>query len=285
MTKEPVTDALARRFLLGEVADEERRQIETLFLSDQETRNRILVAEEDLIEEFLEQSLTVSDLEKFLTQYGQTPQQKRKLRIARSIREYAAADAALVRRAPATSRWRTVLSALGPGNLKVFIPVAATLAIAVVIAGFCLLQLNNRTQETKRRIAIEKELAELNAPATSSANPAQVSAIVLSPLQVRSAQPQSEVTPRADLQVIELQLLWIQKEQYESYRAVVKRVGSSEEFTISNLHIEKKNGGSMVRVRLLRQILMRGSYQVNLSGIAANGTPEPAEEYSFMVGG
>jgi len=284
MNNEPVTDALARRFLLGDLEGEERQQIEALFLSDQETKNRILIAEEDLIEEYLEGSLTSSEREKFLKQYGQTPKQRRKIRIARSIKEYAAADAALPRRVPALSSWRTVLSALGPRNLKVFIPVAATLTIALVIAVFCLLELNDRAQKN-RRLAIERQLAELNAPSSSAPNPAQVSALVLSPLLVRSAQPQSEVTPRAGLQVIELQLLWIQKEQYESYRAVVKRVGGTEEFAIVNLHSEKNNGGNMVRVRLPLQILSRGSYQVSLSGIAANGTPEPAEEYSFTVGG
>ena len=109
--------------------------------------------------------------------------------------------------------------------------------------------------------------------------------MVLPPVSVRSVQPDTGLTPRSDIRVVELKLLWTQKEQYASYRAVLHQVGKTEQFTISNLHIENSGGGGVIRVRLPSHLLVRGLYQVTLSGIGGNGAPGLSEEYSFTVGG
>ena len=58
MNEEILTDALLREFLLGKVDDEEVARIESLFLTDSEARERVLVIEQELIEDYLENSLT-----------------------------------------------------------------------------------------------------------------------------------------------------------------------------------------------------------------------------------
>jgi len=167
-----------------------------------------------------------------------------------------------------------------------FIPIAATLTIACVVGVVWLVQLNSRrAQENSRRAAIERELTDLNAPSSLREVRPQMFSIVLPPVSVRSVEPQAELTPRTDIRVVELQLLWTQKEQYASYRAVLRRVGNTEQFTIPNLHVEKNSGGSAVRVRLPAHLLSRGLYQVSVSGVAGDGAPGQAEEYTFTVGG
>ena len=164
-----------------------------------------------------------------------------------------------------------------------FVPLVATLMIALVVSIVWVVQQSNkRTQESNQRIAIERELADLNAPSSSR----QVTpSIILPPVSLRSVQSQSEITPRNDSRVVELQLLWTQKERYASYRAVLRRVGKTESFTIPNLQVEDNVGGSAVRVRLPTHLLSRGLYQISLSGIAVDGSPGPGEEYTFTVGG
>ena len=287
MKDEFVTDVEITRFLLGEVDDEERQRLEGLFISDPESREKILIAENDLIDDYLEDCLTASDRDKFVAQYGDTPRQRRKLRIARSIKEYAVAEAMLTERATsAIPKWRTFLSSLRPRRPMLFIPIAATLTIACVVGVVWLVQLNSRrAQENSRRAAIERELTDLNAPSSLREVRPQMFSIVLPPVSVRSVEPQAELTPRTDIRVVELQLLWTQKEQYASYRAVLRRVGNTEQFTIPNLHVEKNSGGSAVRVRLPAHLLSRGLYQVSVSGVAGDGAPGQAEEYTFTVGG
>lgn len=88
MIKQPVPDSLLRQFLLGTITDEERERIECLFLTDSPTRERLLAAEEALIEDYLEGSLTIAERDSFLWQYRDTVQQRR-LRILRALKAYA----------------------------------------------------------------------------------------------------------------------------------------------------------------------------------------------------
>lgn len=287
MKEESVSDAVVKQFLMGEVDDEERQRIESLFISDPGIREKILFAEDHLIEDYLEDCLTASERDKVLAQYGDTPLKRRKLRITKSIKDYAIAEAMLAQTATlAIPKWRTFLSALRPRNPKLFFPIAAMLMVALVVAAVWLVGLNSkRTQENSRRLAIERDLADLNEPSRPREVPPQIFSIVLPPVSVRSVSPQTELLPRTDIRVVELQLLWTQTEQYPSYRAVLRRVGNTDQFTISNLHVEKNFGGSTVPLRLPARLLVRGLYQVSLSAIDSNGAPGQSEEYSFTVGG
>src|SRR5215475_9484018 len=74
-------DETARDFLLGKMSDAERERTEILFLTDDEARNTILLAEEDLIEGYLEHSLTPWERKRFVEKHLQTPAQQRRLRL------------------------------------------------------------------------------------------------------------------------------------------------------------------------------------------------------------
>src|SRR5215211_1751974 len=89
MKQEAMTDALLREFLLGKLADEDRERIEDLFLTDSPTRERVLALEQDLIEDYLEDSLSQEHKERFLSRYAQTDEQQRKLRITGAIKDWA----------------------------------------------------------------------------------------------------------------------------------------------------------------------------------------------------
>jgi hypothetical protein len=282
MKEQPVTDVLLRQFLLGRVDDEERQRIESLFITDPRSRGKVLAAEQDLIEDYLEDSLTKADRESFLLQYAETSTQQRKIRIARSIKEYSVAQAKVTETDASTnSKWGLWLAQL---RLKpiLLVPIAAILMIAVVVAA---VWLNNRREERNaQHLAIERELADLNAPSSLGEPPSQMLSFALSPVSLRSAGPQAEFTSRADIRLVELRLLWIQKVRYATYRALLRRVGSAEQFTIKDLRPED-DSGKAIRLRLPARLLTRGLYQISLSGIAADGAVDLAEEYSFTVGG
>src|SRR6185295_7658752 len=89
MKEEGATDALLRQFLLGKVEDEERQRIESLFITDSRMKDKILAAEQKLIDDYLEDCLTKADKEAFLLFHGDTAAQRHKLEIARSIQEWA----------------------------------------------------------------------------------------------------------------------------------------------------------------------------------------------------
>jgi hypothetical protein len=279
MKREFVTDAELRRFLLGSVDESERQRIEGLFLSDAEFNQRVLIAEDDLIEDYLENSLAPMDSDKFLKQYGHAPEQQRRLRISRSIRDYAASEAKLGKTPPPIGKRRGFLSQITPRNLRFFIPLAAAVMIACIIGIVWLARSNNR------RVTIERELAELNARPALRADPSQVVSLVLPPVSIRSVGTETTLTRRDDI-LVELDLLWIRKEQYPNYYVLVRRVGTNEEFRVSGLHIEASpSSGNSIRIRLPRHLLRDGLYQVTLTGAGSDGTPSQGEEYAFVVAG
>ena len=280
MKEEFVTDAEIRQFLLGLVDDSERQRIESLFMSDAEFNQRVIIAEEDLIEDYFEDSLAPTDRDKFLAHYGYAPQHQRRLTISRLIRNYAASEAKSSQVPPAIGKGRAFFPQLTPRNPRLFIPIAAIVAIACIIGIVWLVRSNNR------RMTIERELAELNARPDLSASSSQVVSLVLRPISIRSVEPETKLTPRADIRVVELDLLWIQKEQYPNFYVLVRRVGTNEEFRVSGLRIERSpTSGNSIRVRLLSRLLRDGLYQVTLTGVGPDGTASKGEEYTFVVAG
>jgi hypothetical protein len=287
MNEKPMTKAVAKRFLLGAVDDSERRQIESLFVIDPETQETILLAEDELLEDYLEGSLSESDRTRFLDQYAYGPKERRKLRIAGSIREYAQAEAARAQSGnTALQKLRHFISLRWLAERRVYIPIAVAVTAVVIVTAIWLVTWNNeRMRDNNLHVAINREMTELNSPSNLRENPPQMLSLVIPSVSLRSVNSPAEITPQPANRVIELQLLWPQKEESQSYQAVLRRVGGTEEFTIANLHAEQKPGGKVVRLRLPVQSLAPGLYHTSVSAVAGDGSAGPAEEYNFVIGG
>ncbi len=287
MNEKPMTKAVARRFLLGTVEDSERQRIESLFIIDSETQETILIAEDELVEDYLEGSLSEPDTANFLEQYAHGPQQRRKLRIAGTIREYAQSDALPHQsEGSALGKLRSFFSRTWPRERRLYLPIAVAMATVLVVTTVWLVRWNTqRMRDNHFRLSVEQQLADLNAPSSLSENPAQMASLVLPSVSLRSVNSPASITSPTPYRVLELRLLWSQREEFQSYLAVLRRVGNSETFTIANLHAEQNSGSKVVRLRLPAQSLAPGLYQISVSGIAGDGTSGPGEEYEFTVDG
>ena len=274
MNEELVSDALLRQFLLGQVDDQERQRLESMFVTGALSRERVMAAEQHLLDDFLDDSLTPENRERFLAQYGETSSEQRKLRIARSIHDWAATSATGVG-AAAGSRW----SLFGRVWLKpvVVVPIAAVILIAIVVT---VIALRRAWEQRNTHLAMQQELVRLNSPSMS--REPSVGSVTLTPGTVRSAEAENEVTPPANAESVELRLLWTQKERFPSYKATIRRFEGDESFTIPELRVDSSN---VIRLRLPPSYLTRGLYQIEISGVAANGAIGPAEEYTFVVKG
>jgi type II secretory pathway component PulM len=293
MTEAAATDEVIRQFLLGDLAEEARERLEAAFISDPETRDRVMMTEDDLIEDYLEGSLGADERDKFLVYYLSAPRQRRKLRIAKSLRGYVAAKAG-AHSSPArqatvrTSKLRAYLSKMRPRRRLIFIPLVAALTIAIVAGSIWLFQLqrlNSRlAQENSRRQAIERELVELNTSSRPGPEPAgQTLSLVLAPTSLRSATAGAELAPTTKTSIVELWLVWPETAEYTSYQATLTKVGATGQFAIPNLNIENGPRVRAVRLRIPVGILTHGTYQVALKGVAADGKLKEPVEYTFVV--
>ena len=277
MKDEIPTDAVLREFLLGKIDEEETARIESQFLTDSEAREKVLVVEQELIEDYLEDSLSGKDREQFLLRYGQTAAQLQQLRITKAIKDWALRENAMVQTPVASSIWSRLRARQWLKPVFV-IPITVTAIIAIVVGG---IWLNTRM----KRAAFDRELAQLNSPASLREIPEQMFSFNLSPVVVRSTESEIVIKrPAAATAIVELHLPWIQKERYPTYHAEIRRVGSDESYAIPNLQAEN-NGRYEIRLRFPARVLSRGQYQVRLSGIDNGGAGGTSEEYAFTVDG
>lgn len=278
MNDERISDALLRQFLLGTTQDEERQRIEGLFLTDPDLRERVLAVEQDLIEDYLENSLPTADKERFLKLYAQTPAQQQKLRITKSIKDWAVSE---------SIKTEIVASPLLPSSRKRWwlrpsfvVPMALAVVIAIV---FAIVWVNRRNQ-AQEHFAVVQELARLNSRESLRGVPLQMISVELRPIAVRSIESAVQLNLGAEVRLFELRLPWIQKERYSTYQARVSKPGDDKSYTIPNLEAAS-DGGYEIRLRLPAHILERGNYRIELSGIAADGTTGITDEYGFVAGG
>ena len=295
MRGEVPNDALLRQFLLGNVGDEERQRIESLSASDSATRERMLSAEQDLIEDYLEDSLSGDDKERFALRYAKTPAQQRKLRITKTIKDWAITEAASAETSAATAISQTneatdtdvdqgkssSISLLGRlvQSLRLrAVFVVPSVAVIILVVVLTILWLN-RTAEQQRHLALEREVAQLNDPSSQRNISPQPGALELTPLTLRSGESQSNLRLRRDLPFVELRLRWIQKERYQTYQAVVRRIGDDQAITIPALQPE--DDGKVIRLLLPVNSLTPGTYRIHVTG--PSGSDDFAEEYQFSL--
>lgn len=274
-----VTEELARRFLLGDLEDSERQRVERLIIVDAEVKQTILIAEEDLIEEYLDNDLSHSDNEKFVARYANTAPQRRKLEIAEAIRRRAGA-ASLAPSTATTVRWLpNFLSSLLRRRRPLLIP-ATALAVVLIFAAIWFTDWNNRRN---RRNFIEQQLSQLNSPQGLRTNPPHMLAVLMSPVSTRRSGTSAQVGSPASYKVFELQLVWIQSSEYELYDAVIRRINTGESSVVPDLRLDTTTGRH-IKLRVPAELLDRGLYQITLSSFARDGTPGPVEEYTLVVG-
>jgi hypothetical protein len=272
MKEETVSDALLRAFLLGKLDSEQQERIEGLYLTNSQERERILSAEQELIEDYLEDSFTPEDKQRFIALHARTPEQLRKLRNTRSIQDWAIREATL----PVSTGAHLVT---GWWLKSVFvIPIAVAAMIAIVVG---VVWLDSRERE-RRHLAIERELAELNSPSGLRESLPQMISVDLSPGAVRGEAQQAEIK-KSGVSVVDVRLLWVRTERYPNYEAEINRVGNDEYLKITSLQGENDRG-YVVRLRIKAHMLEPGQHQVRLNGINADGSAGLMEEYLFTVG-
>jgi hypothetical protein len=153
------------------------------------------------------------------------------------------------------------------------IPVAVVVLIVIAIAWIWMAERRNSS-------AIEREVAELNTRERLSTTPAQMLALELTPVSVRSGGLQNELTKREEVQVVELVFPAIQREQYQAYRASIYRVEDKKPLVTFDIKPENSN---KIRLRLPANRLNKGTYRIELSGLAADSSTGPIEEYTLSV--
>lgn len=140
MIPTPEVQARLRQYLLGQLAEELREETETGLLEDDELFEELLIAEDELSDDYLSGKLSADEQTSFEQHFLVTPERVEKLRFAQAFKRHLAAAPA--EEIPTGKFW----PALKARQSLVF-GVAATLLIAV-FAGWWLLSYQQTTPRT-----------------------------------------------------------------------------------------------------------------------------------------
>jgi anti-sigma factor RsiW len=285
-------DRMMRRFLLDKLDLAARERIEEQFMMDDVFKEKLLMAEESLIEDYLDNSLDEADREKFNAVFSSSPEQREKLTIARAISARAKAEVAPgspVAEATADDLVRPDQSAKAGQPAKNSVRTALLIAAAVVIVIFATLWLIHRgartqesTAERNRWLGIQAELAELNSGSRSQSEvgSGETISLVLAPINTRGAGPPS-LSRKRGVSAFEFWLLPTSLD-HVNFRALIKKDGAAPQFEVSNLPLAEKPQGRAVRLRIPAN-LDAGAYQVELRAVGSNGELVYAGEYRFQI--
>jgi hypothetical protein len=302
-----------RRYLLGDLPEEDRMEVETLLLEDGTAFDQAAAIEEELIDEYVRGGLSASERSNLESGFLSSRQGALLADLSRNLDLYAS------RRS--SGGWRSLLRnrLLVPLQEEIAVPrytlALASLAILLIVGGFgwYIRRIQNRdvagvseqelreqltreqargdelsgkvAREQQLRTSAEQELAALRSgnrndlPESPHADETLIAR--LSPGSTRGQGAGKEIVLKASIVRVSFQLD-LAGDTHDSYQASIDD-GHRPQVLPDRLEPRRVGGRNVVTVNLPASRLSPGDYAIVLSGKEPNGQYEPAETYSFKV--
>ena len=95
MNQVGIDERALRQYLLGELTEEKRRQLEERLITDNAMLEKLLLSEDELVDDYVRGALSSHDQEKFSRHYLCTPERRQKVEFASVLRRYVSESAAV----------------------------------------------------------------------------------------------------------------------------------------------------------------------------------------------
>jgi hypothetical protein len=319
MPNRPLEGTL-RKYILGDLRDPARLDVEQRVVTQPEMFDALTLAEQALIDDYLDDALAAADRARFERQLSTVRGLPQKVQFARTLRTHAAdrIEAAgsgaagdesawtlpVIGRLPV---WRPSAWALHPSRAAL----AAAVVVAAVVAGAWLERdrvareaqlaqlrtaqhehqheldvLRGTVRDLQARLEAEQRIAAplaemaVEPMRTVAASPPPVPTFVLATGVLRSEGSLARIAVPAGAQIVRLRLAVDDRPSGE-YRATLRDAEGEEVCAISRLRAD--TAGSSVTVVLPANILVRGDYQLALSPAGREPAAEGTHTYTFRV--
>jgi len=266
-----------RDYLLGNLDAERRAAIEESILCDPGIYEELLVAEEELIDQYITNNLSPSERQQFDTHFLITAERQKNLRFGRLLRRYLNSQPVIVPpddipvsvlRPNEISAPATKFFALAPGSFAR----GATLAVsaAVVIGLLILVVLCWRANRNPAQQTVQE-----------SSSSSSVKVVQLAPGSLRSegATPRVKVPPKGVNVRLDME---VTNPHFHNYKSELFRENESLQ-TADELKAESNGAQHVVPWTITGDVLSPGDYKVQLKGVVDSGQDEYIDNYSFRV--
>ena len=303
----PDLEKTLRRYVLGDVEDELRSELEELLVTDPDAFEALGVVEDELIEEYLDGATPEADRLAFERNFLTSPRRAERLRIARALRSRATLGTrASVPRTVTSGRWQPAWLGLAaalaislggnvwlatrrplqPNAVGPPVPVAQvepspsprpiSVGVSEHEAGRAALE-RERELRTRAEVRAEELNSQLSRP------PGGLATFALASGVLRSAGSMQRISLPVGAVAVRLRLQ-LSGDDYALYRAALLDAEGEELWSASKLRSDADGDARAVVAILPATLLSRGDYQVKLLGGAELAGLEPVGTYVFRVG-
>ncbi len=262
-----------RDYLLGALDEDRQHSFEELLVTDGSLFDELLIAEDELTDQYLANGLSESERNNFERHFLCAPERLQKLRFARVLRTYvsnaaettpeAEDEPSLVPfgdRVERSSRKRPFFSFLPIQNPVIAYSLVAAVLVGVIgISWFVFTNLTNTTQR-----------------------PGSVLAVNLTPGITRGSGERTNITIPPGTGSVQLQLV-LTSDEDQTYRAELLTSDRDSVLVNDDLKPEATTGHKVISVTVPAKLLKRDDYRVNLSRKLPNGSYEDIDTYVFRV--
>lgn len=282
-----------RQYLLGDLDEEQCQQLEEQFFISPDFKTQVLIAEDEIAEDYLAGTLSAKEEEAFRQRLLITREQTQRFNVIKSLGDYAASQPPV----SISSATEEVVEVQRPFGFKLWAflfkrPVPILLAAVVLLAVFWFvfqsLKHNSNSDDLIRRQELERQVSRLNSPDNQSLPPdlaaseAQTLSLTLKPDLLRDSSEQAKVEISSNIKILQLKLKLLTA-QYDNYRVELRNSNGVELLRHDGLTLQTSDGSQTIIFNLPSSALAPNDYLLRLSGRNETNHYEEVAEYFFRV--
>ncbi|HEY2944383.1 MAG TPA: hypothetical protein VGN09_18255 [Vicinamibacteria bacterium] len=272
-----------RRYLLGELPEDEQVTLEERYFAADDVFAELLAAEDELVDAYLSDTLPATVRERFERVFLSTPAGRGKVRLAQELRGRPRLRSSIAR--ASVRRPRKLWMAAVAAAAAVLAGAGAWLALGRTrgarptrIAGT---QMPRATAQPPAISPTPRGSPPSETPPPAALGPAAVSVTLTAGLARDAGAVSTLAVPRGAT-TVRLFLL-LARDDYHRYRVSLQTVEGAEISVQGRLRAQSLEAGRGVEVRVSVALLEPRTYVAVLSGVTPDGRMEAVGEYVFRV--
>jgi len=255
-----------REYLLGQLPDERREELESLYFSDSEAFELLEATEDEMIQDFVSGSLPAKERKLLEQRWRTQPGKTRELKFARALGDHAK-EAAFAPLRKSGLRWL-------PGSARLWVPALACLLVLATLVAI-------RWSNTHQQQANTTPKKETRPPRVESL--AAVFSITLSPQLTRGFAGGSTFTVPPKTQEIQLVAEFPERHDLSQYSAAIRTPEGVSLWTGVAVIKTATEGKAQAVILVPASALPKGDMILTLSAVDARGQRQEIEDFSFRL--
>lgn len=263
--------SLMRQYLLGELDQQQQEQLEERVLTSPDYKEEVLITEEELLEDFVNRTLSPRELELFVKAYSASPLRWRKVKIAQALNNYVINHPPVPQQITQHKSWvKSLIDFFSAKNSFRQFSLAALVILLLVGGSLAYWWIAHESR------ADFQVLMQLNGPDSEILQPDNtVVSVSLPSLVLRSPGESRTIAISKQTKTVQLRLA-DPSGGTNMFRATLKDGAAAQVFSLDNLRGRQIGQQSVLVLQIPARMLKPQEYQLEISEKSPSNYEEPA---------